>query len=121
MAVLTSNLPPELPLVLFPKKSKFLVAGSTLFVGIGVWMVFTGDTHAVWLRYTGLAFFWLAAVAALVQLFGEGSFLRLDEVGFTLRHVFRSTSLKWGDIDKFFVVQIGRGFRAHPMVAWNSW
>jgi len=110
------------PLVLYPKRSKslFVLLASAIFVAIGVWMIQSGGADApIWAGYASVVFFGLGIVVGIIQLFPGSAFLRLDDAGFTFCSLFRQTSLRWTDIDQFFVVDIRAGFRTNEMVAWN--
>jgi hypothetical protein len=57
---------------------------------------------------------------AVVQLLPGASNLRIDRDGFTCRSLFRSWSVRWDEVDHFFVVSLRQsGLRVHQMVGWN--
>jgi hypothetical protein len=101
-----------------PRRSTavWLLIGSSAFVAIGVWMA----SEEGWIGYAIAAFFALCAAVAAVQLVPGASSLRIDREGFTCRSLFRSWSVRWDEVDHFFVVALRQGgVRVHQMVGWN--
>jgi hypothetical protein len=101
-----------------PKRSSavWLLLGSSAFVAIGVWM----GSEEGWIGYATAAFFGLCALVAAIQLIPGASSLRIDGDGLTCRSLFRSWTVRWDEIDRFFVVAIRQGgFRVHELVGWD--
>jgi len=65
--------------------------------------------------YSGIVFFGLGAVVALLHLLPNSSYLELDERGFTTCTMFRKSFVPWDDIAEFFPISLDT--RARPMVA----
>jgi hypothetical protein len=105
-------------LTLYPKASKalLLLLISAAFVAIGLWLGSDGE----WMGYLCAAFFGLGIPVALVQLVPGSGFLRIEADGFTFASLFRKHSLRWSDIDCFYVVTLrNHGMKTMDMVAFN--
>ena len=106
------------PETLRPRRSSavWLFLGSSVFVAIGLWM----GSEEGWIGYAIAAFFGLCAAVGLVQLLPGSSSLRIDRDGLTCRSLYRRFSVRWDEVDRFFVVTLRQGgFRVHAMVGWN--
>lgn len=81
---------------------------SCAFVAIGLNMVFDGNTVG-WLiiSWLSIVFFGLGALVFIVQLLPNAAYLQLDQEGFTVCSLFRSSSYRWSDVDTFEVTLIG--------------
>ena len=104
--------------VFLPSKRKWglLLMGSFIFLGIGLLMI--GSSDSSWDRFWGYAstvFFGTGAVVAALQFLPGSSFLHVGPGGITFRSMWRTTSLRWSDIERFGVaeVAISHGKRQH--------
>lgn len=88
-----------------------LLVISLVFVAIGILMVRDGEGIG-WLV---LGFFGLCALAFAVQMLPGASRLRLDRDGFTVTSLFRSSTVHWSEVSRFFVARIG----GRAMVCWE--
>jgi hypothetical protein len=94
----------------------WLLLGSLAFVAIGIWM----GRDEGWIGYACAAFFALCGLVAVVSLIPGANSLRIDDDGLTCRSLFRRWSVRWGEIDRFFVVETRQGmFRVRDLVGWN--
>lgn len=91
-----------------PRKGKWalMLLLCTAFVGGGFLMVSRPDSSSekFW-GYAGIAFFGLGIVIAIIQFIPGSSFLRLSSDGITVRTMWRSTSYRWSDIERFGVAE----------------
>jgi hypothetical protein len=104
--------------ILYPKKSSavWLLLGCSAFVAAGVWM---GNKEG-WMGYAAAAFFALGIPVALLQLLPGSSYLQIDDTGLTFSSLFRKTSVRWSDVDEFFVVTLRQsGLSVLKMVGFN--
>ena len=92
--------------ILRPRKAKWtlVLLISAAFVAIGVLVLRDPKASAdrTW-AYLGVSFFALCATVALLQFLPGSSFLLLTPEGFTVRVMWRTTSYRWADIDRFGV------------------
>jgi hypothetical protein len=104
---------------LYPKRSSmiWLLVGSSVFVAIGMWMGATGEM----VGYAFGAFFALGIPVALIQLVPGSAYLCLDQRGFTVRSLFRTSFVPWSAVDRFFVVTLRTAgtIKVREMVGWN--
>ncbi len=106
------------PQTLYPKKSSalWLLLVCLLFVIAGIWM---GNSNG-WIGYACAVFFGLGIPIALIQLLPGSSYLRLDETGLVIRHLFRDHRVLWQDVDQFFVVGLKQtGITVYKVVGFN--
>lgn len=80
-----------------------LLAISCTFVAIGVWMIRDGNA----LGWFELAFFGVGALVFVIAL-ARGMGLSLDEDGFTLATIWRSSTFEWRDVSEFVVGSAAR-------------
>lgn len=101
----------ELPetLILYPSKAKWLgiVALAAGFVAIAVFVMKDAPTH---LRALVGGFFGLGIPVGVLQIFGKGSWLRLDEDGFEYAQFGRKYAFAWQDVSEFGVWKMKQGF-----------
>lgn len=95
------------------KSMLVLLAGCAAFVAAGFVAVPTDPFMA----YSGIVFFGLGVVIALLHLLPNSSYLELEERGFTTCTMFRKHFVPWQDIAEFFPISLDH--RAKPMVAWR--
>lgn len=88
-----------------------LLVISLVFVAIGILMVRDGEG----IGWFVLGFFGLCALAFAVQMLPGASRLRLDRDGFTVTSLFRSSTVRWSEVSRFFVAQVG----GRAMVCWD--
>lgn len=81
-----------------------LLLGSAAFVAAGVWMVREGRPFG----WAAIGFFGLGILVGVVQLLPGSSRLRIDAMGFSATHLFRTTSVRWADVASFQVVVLRR-------------
>lgn len=108
----SSPLPPT-PFRLYTnrKKNLLLLIISLLLTGTGIMMVLQNMSGG----YVCAIFFGLAALAFLIQLFPNASYLELRDDGFTVCSMFRQTVVRWNDVHEFRTVNPG----LLPMAGWN--
>jgi hypothetical protein len=102
---------PVLELRTSPWRNVGLLAVSLIFVATGVLMVRDGEG----IGWFVLGFFGLCALVFALQLLPGTSRLRLDQNGFTVTSLFRSSTVRWSEVARFFVAQVG----GRAMVCWD--
>src|SRR3982750_141919 len=116
-----------LPLRLRPRRPAMLLllAGCSAFVAAGVFML-RADPSTNWsglaaqagwrasVAWAAIVFFGLGVIVAIVNLLPGGSYLELDQRGFTMCNLFRKTFHRWEDVAEFFPLSLEG---AKPMVA----
>ena len=80
-----------------------LLVGSIMFVATGIGM---RAEHAVGAWFV-IAFFGLCALVGVVLLLPGSSWLELRADGFEIRSLFRTSFVRWRDIDRLTVAPIG--------------
>jgi len=95
----------SLPLRLCTSRRKmlWLLVGSAAFVAGGVFAV-PESPAAAW---GAIVFFGLGVVVAVVNLLPGGSYLELEQRGFTTCSLFRKSFLRWHDIAEFYPFSVG--------------
>ena len=103
--------------ILRPGKGRWalVLLGSAAFVGIGCWMAIDSPKDRFW-AYTGIGFFGLCAVIALIQFIPGSSFLRIRADGITIRSLWRTTFYRWSDIERFGATEFTTGGARQRMV-----
>jgi len=100
---------PEPVEILRPRKTTWvmvlLISAGFVATGIAVIRSPSAEMEPV-MAYGALSFFSIGVVVAIVQLLPGSSFLRLSPAGFTIRSMWRDTSYRWSDIERFGVVEI---------------
>ena len=93
--------------VLHPRKLKWtlVLLASAGFVAIGLAMMRDPDVQPRFMVYLTIGFFGLCGLAALLQLIPGSSYLRLTPDGLTMRTMWRDTTYRWSDIERFGVGQ----------------
>ena len=93
--------------VLRPRKLKWILVllASAGFVAIGLAMLRDPDVQPRFMVYLTIGFFGLCGFAALLQLIPGSSLLRLTPDGLTIRAMWRETTYRWSDIERFGVGQ----------------
>ena len=101
-----------------PGKGKWVLVFlvSAAFVAIGFWTLPDPGTSSdrFW-TYGGIVFFGIGVLVSLIQFVPGSSFLRLTSDGITVRIMWRTTSYRWSDIERFGVTShrlIGLDFSA---------
>lgn len=91
--------------VLRPRRLKWVLVllGSAAFVAIGLAMLRDPDIQPRYMVYLTLGFFGMCGLAALLQLIPGSSYLRLAPDGLTIRTMWRDTTYRWSDIERFGV------------------
>lgn len=90
-----------------------LVLVSGAFVVIGVLMVRDGE----WPGYLVAGFFGLCCLVGLLALLPGAFRLRIDQRGLEMRALFRTTWVRWDDVEAFGVITHRvNGLRTHQMV-----
>jgi hypothetical protein len=105
-------------LILRPKKSSaiWLLMVSGLFVVGGL---FVGPRIG-WMGYLCAGLFGLGMVTAVIQLLPGSAYLRVAADGLSFASLYRVTTIRWSDIDQFFVVSIrNMGITVRKMVGFN--
>jgi hypothetical protein len=74
------------------------------FVAIGAMMI----PSQKWAGAAISIFFGILSLVNLVRLFPNSSYLKLDEVGFTICSLFRAHSYRWSDVSGFTIGWIAR-------------
>lgn len=94
----------ELPITFYPSKLKqsiYLII-SLLFVVLGFYLV----TTTAWIGIANIIFFGLCAIIFIIMLIPNSAYLRVDEKGFEMRSLFRSTFIPWHVISSFSTKRI---------------
>ena len=83
-----------------------LMAGSAAFVAAGIWIIGKpGTPFDRFMGWSGLVFFGLCFLVAVIQILPGASFLRLEAEGFTVCSMWRTTFYRWSDIESFGVAE----------------
>ena len=108
------------PVILYPGRGRTIayLAGSLLFIVVGLWLAREPSGFDRVVGYVAAAFFGLCFVAFVTMLFPGNSFLKLDEVGFTYGLLFRQKSRRWAEVSSFTSVNLGVG-RPNMTVGWR--
>lgn len=61
-----------------------------------------------WIAWLGIIFFGLGSIVFTLHLIPGSSQLKLSEEGFTITSLFKSHLIKWEDIERFYISNIGR-------------
>jgi hypothetical protein len=80
-------------------KHAVLLAGSLAFTAGGIWMITSGEAKGWFVA----GFFGLCALVAVIGLRPNTSMLVLEDHGFTVRSLNRSTTYRWEDVERFYV------------------
>ena len=101
-----------------------LLAGCSAFVAAGVFMLRADPSNwsglaaqAAWrasVAWAAIVFFGLGVLVAIVNVLPGGSYLELDQRGFTMCNLFRKTFHRWEDLAEFFPLSLDG---VKPMVA----
>ena len=105
-------------MTLYPKRSSmiWLLVVCSAFVAAGLWLGARGEV----VGYLCAALSALGIPIALIQLVPGSTYLSLDERGFTVRNLFRTSFMPWSAVDRFFVVTLrSTGMKVRDMVGWN--
>lgn len=96
-------------LTLYPSKLKWLgiLALACGFVAIAVFVMQDAPPH---LRALVGGFFGLGIPVALLQIFGKGSWLRLDQDGFQYAQFGKKHAFGWHEVSEFGVWKMKQGF-----------
>ncbi len=107
------------PVILYPRRGRTIVylAGSLLFIVVGLWLAREPSGFDRVVGYVAAAFFGLCFVGFVTMLLPGNSFLKLDEVGFTYGLLFRKKSRRWAEVSSFTSVNLGVG-RPNMTVGW---
>jgi hypothetical protein len=92
--------------VLRPRKGKWalVLIASAAFVAIGFGMLRDpGTSTDRFVVYGGIVFFGICGLVSLIQFVPGSSFLRLTSDGMTVRSLWRTSSYRWSDIERFGV------------------
>ena len=103
---------------LYPMRSSmiWLLVGSAVFVAVGIWLGATGQV----LGYVCAGISALGILLALIGLIPGSGYLCLDQRGFTVRSLFRTSFVPWSAVDRFFVVTLRTaGIKVRKIVGWN--
>lgn len=103
-------MPTPLPLRLHTSRKGMLLllSGCAAFVVAAFVAVPTRPVVA----FSGIVFFGLGVVIALVHLLPNSSYLELDDKGFTTCTMFRKSFVPWQDIAEFFPMTLQRPARS---------
>jgi hypothetical protein len=85
-----------------PKKAVLILLASIGFVALGVWEL--PDMPV--LGWVTIAFFSLGVPTALVIMFSNTTYLRLDEEGFEMSSIVAKRKFKWTDVAAFRIGSI---------------
>ncbi|MCK9186464.1 TrbC/VirB2 family protein [Candidatus Gracilibacteria bacterium] len=93
------------PLTLYPSKTKMLVLllMSIVFAAAGIGMIYSGD-HKGWFVFI---FFGLGIVVFTINLFSNSSYLRITNQGLEIRSLYKSSFIKWDEVEQFGTGRIG--------------
>jgi hypothetical protein len=94
------------------KKWLLILVVSLVFVAVGVSMIRGGKAFD---GYLSVLFFGAGAIASLMALHPQGSYLELSEGGFEFAGLFRRTFVRWQDVKEFCPVTIC----GTSIVGWN--
>lgn len=102
----------NLPITLRPNRLRAFGAlcGSLCLTALSIWMVARDPL----IGYLGAAFFGSAILLSTISLFPGSSYLQLTEDGFTICSLFRKTTTRWTDVDRFSEIEIGYNY----VVSW---
>jgi hypothetical protein len=105
--VADTNAEIKLPLRLNTNKKKMLLllVVSLIFVVMGIALMMS-KSNLTSVSYGIVFFFGLCALVAIIQLLPSASYLLLTKDGFTMCSIFRATTYRWCDIEKFFVITV---------------
>lgn len=92
-----------------------LAIGSSAIVAIGLSMVREGHSSG-W--YT-VAFFGLGVLVAVLQLIPGANRMTIDPSGVVARVMFRSITLRWSEVDSFYVAKIRSKYSASSLIGIN--
>ena len=108
-------------LLLRPSNRKWLwtFVGCVVFVILGIFAA-TADNWLTrligsWGGWLGACFFGLGAILSLTQLAPGANYLRLARDHFELRKFWRSSRIRWADVEPFLIVTM----YGVSVVAWN--
>ena len=107
----------EDPIVLAASKRKavLLLIVCGVFVAIGVFLIARGER----LAWFGVAFFGLGVIVSVVLLLPGSTSLTIDRSGIRMTHMFRTTVIRWSDVDSFYVGFIRTGLATTKMIGIN--
>lgn len=90
---------------LYPSKKHglMMLAGSLLFVVVGIWAL--RDSGFMWFPNI---FFGACGIVFAINLIPRASFLRIEEEGITFVSLFRSRTLRWSEVVAFYPGKVGR-------------
>lgn len=82
------------------EKSKYLrsFVSSVIFSILSIHFI-SGSIPVLGYAFTG--FFIFSAIASLIPMFPNQSFLNLDVHGFTIRSMFKTAKIKWHEVESF--------------------
>ncbi|WP_130735852.1 STM3941 family protein [Flavobacterium sp. J27] len=78
-------------------KSFFLFIISLLFVCGGIFIT----KEKTWLGWSIILFFGLSLIVSIIQFFPNATYLKLDDEGFEVKTLFRSSFTKWSEVTNF--------------------
>ena len=108
--------------ILRPRKAKWVMVLliSAVFVATGIAILRTdAASMEPFMAWGSTIFFGISVVAAVVQLLPGSSFLRLSPEGMMIRGMWRDTSYRWSDIERFGVAEIHPAGHRQRMVGLN--
>jgi hypothetical protein len=105
-------------LVLHPRKlgNVAMLVVSAVFVAGGAWMIQSGEPMGWFVAI----FFALGLVVFPILLLPGAAYLLINRDGFTFCSLYKKNSLRWSDVDQFFVLEMRTGgIRVNKMVVFN--
>ncbi|MCU7495404.1 MAG: hypothetical protein HF314_10230 [Ignavibacteria bacterium] len=87
-------------IVLRSQRSKYFrsLLSSLIFTSFGVKLIMQAHSTVGWMIALVFGF---AAVASLIPLLPNQSYLKLDKYGFTIRSMFQTIKVKWHEVENF--------------------
>ena len=95
-----------------PWRLLLLLAISAGFVGLGAFLISSGEPLVGWLCG---GFFGFGVLVAIVSLLPGSSYLDLSSTGFETRALYRKWFVRWTDVQEFYPVVIAN----RKMVGWD--
>ena len=87
-------------IVLRSRRSKYFrsLLSSLVFTAFGFKLIMQAHSTAGWIIAIVFGF---AAIASLIPLLPNQSYLKLDKYGFTIRSMFQTVKVKWHEVENF--------------------
>ena len=110
------------PIKLCPSKTKtvLLLLGYLAGVAIGIAMGMTPELVGKLLGFLCAALSGIGVIVFILKLIPNSCYLIISEEGITVRALFRQSTIKWENVDEFYVVKIKhRGITTLKMIGLN--